>query len=135
METLVALAPSSGLTAGACAALNLSRASIYRQRAHLARPNSASRQTEPAARARRAGTLSRTRSPARTALRRPGPRRGLCQPAGRRPIPLLDSHHVPHPGENQEVRERRDQLRHPAYQKPELLATPPTRSGPGTSPS
>jgi putative transposase len=25
--------------------------------------------------------------------------------------------------ENQEVKERRNQLRHPAYQKPELLAT------------
>ena len=36
---------------------------------------------------------------------------------------------------NQEVRERRDQLRHPVYQKPELLATAPTRCGPGTSPS
>jgi putative transposase len=31
-------------------------------------------------------------------------------------------------------RERRNQLVHPAYTKPELLAVP-TRSGPGTSPS
>ena len=38
MDTLVSLAPSAGLTAGACAALNLSRASVYRQRADLARP-------------------------------------------------------------------------------------------------
>ena len=37
--------------------------------------------------------------------------------------------------ENAEVRERRDQLRHPPYTKPELLATRRTRSGPGTSPS
>ena len=29
--------------------------------------------------------------------------------------------------ENQEVRERRNQLRHPAYQKPELLATGPNQ--------
>ena len=29
--------------------------------------------------------------------------------------------------ENKEVRERRDQLRHPAYRKPELLATAPNR--------
>jgi len=33
---------------------------------------------------------------------------------------------------NQEVRERRDQRRHPAYVKPELLATRRTSSGPGT---
>jgi putative transposase len=29
--------------------------------------------------------------------------------------------------ENQEIKERRDQLRHPAYQKPELLATAPNQ--------
>lgn len=33
-----------------------------------------------------------------------------------------------------EVRERRNLLTHPAYSKPELLATAPTRSGRGTSP-
>ena len=38
MDTLVSAAPTPGLTAGACAALNLSRASVYRQRADLARP-------------------------------------------------------------------------------------------------
>jgi hypothetical protein len=37
-DAVVALAPTSGLTASACAALNLSRASVYRQRWHLARP-------------------------------------------------------------------------------------------------
>ena len=30
-----------------------------------------------------------------------------------------------HPHDNTEVRERRNQLRHPSYQKPELLATTP----------
>lgn len=34
-----------------------------------------------------------------------------------------------------EVRERRQQWRHVVYQKPELLAQGPTRSGLGTSPS
>jgi len=34
-----------------------------------------------------------------------------------------------------ESRERRDQLVHPAYQKPELLATAPTNCGVGTLPS
>jgi transposase len=38
MDAVVALAPTTGLTARACAALNVSRASVYRRRAHLARP-------------------------------------------------------------------------------------------------
>jgi putative transposase len=38
IDAVVALAPTPGLTASACAALNLSRASVYRQRRHLARP-------------------------------------------------------------------------------------------------
>jgi len=36
---------------------------------------------------------------------------------------------------NAEVRERRNQLRHPAYARPELLATGPGSSSAGTSPS
>ena len=40
---------------------------------------------------------------------------------------ILDQH--------DQVRERRNQLTHPAYQKPELLAPRPIRSGAGTSPS
>ena len=38
MDEVVALAPTSGLTVGACAALNMSRASVYRRRADLVRP-------------------------------------------------------------------------------------------------
>ena len=38
IDAVIALAPTPGLTASACAALNLSRASVYRQRRHLARP-------------------------------------------------------------------------------------------------
>ena len=38
MDEVVALAPTSGLTVGACAALNMSRASVYRWRADLVRP-------------------------------------------------------------------------------------------------
>ncbi len=37
--------------------------------------------------------------------------------------------------ENGRARERRDQLMHPPYQKPELLATGPTSCGAGTSPN
>ena len=38
MDAIVSLAPRPGLTAGACAAMNVSRASVYRQRAGLVRP-------------------------------------------------------------------------------------------------
>ena len=38
MDEVVALAPTSGLTVGACAALNMSRAIVYRWRADLIRP-------------------------------------------------------------------------------------------------
>jgi hypothetical protein len=38
MNAIVSLAPRPGLTAGACAAMNVSRASVYRQRAGLVRP-------------------------------------------------------------------------------------------------
>jgi putative transposase len=40
---------------------------------------------------------------------------------------LLDPHHVPHPRAGGESGERRDQFVHPAYQKPELLATAPNQ--------
>ena len=36
-------------------------------------------------------------------------------------------------GQHGEVRERREQLRHPAYRSPNLSPNCPTRSGPGTS--
>ena len=38
MQTAIALPASSGLTASACAALGLSRASVYRARTRLLRP-------------------------------------------------------------------------------------------------
>src|SRR5487761_2597482 len=120
------LAPPPGLTAGACWALNLSRASVYRQRWRLARPQ---------------------------AMRRPRPKPFRVLAAIERQI-VLDLLHAPRfadqaPAEiyaclldegvyhcsirtmyrilaaSQEVRERRKQLRHPAYKKPELLAQAP----------
>jgi putative transposase len=126
IDAVVALALTPGLTVSACMALNVSRASVYRQRARLARP--------PVVR-----------------KLRPKPRRGLA--AGERQI-VLDLLHAPRfadqaPAEiyaclldegvyhcsirtmyrilaaSQQVRERRNQLRHPTYKKPELLAQAP----------
>ena len=120
------LAPDSRMTAAACAALGVSRASVQRRRARL------------------------TASPA---IRRPRPRPARALTAPQQQI-VLDLLHAPRfadqapaeiyasllddgvyhcsirtmyriLGQNGEVRERREQLRHPAYRKPELLAERP----------
>jgi hypothetical protein len=81
-----------------CAALNLSRATVYRQRWHLARPRALPPPAEAAPRPLRCRTSSRAGPSARAALRRSDTRRNLCLPARRGHLPLLDPHHVPHSG-------------------------------------
>ena len=81
-KRLVALAPDSRITAVACAALGVSRASVQRRRARLTaspairrpRPRPARALTAPA-------TADRAGSVARAALRRPGTGLDLRQPA------------------------------------------------------
>jgi transposase-like protein len=122
-ETVVAMAPSGGLTTAICAALGVSRSCVHRHR-------------------------TRRNALATVARRRPRPPRAL-DPQERQAVldllreprfvdlapaevyaTLLDEG-VYHCSirtmyrllaEHGEVRERRDQLRHPVYQKPELLA-------------
>src|SRR5664279_2544449 len=125
-EAVVALVPASGLTSAACAALGVSRASVQRRRARLTAPPAIVRP-------------------------RPRPTRALSVPQQRTVLDLL---HAPRfadqaPAEiyaslldegtyhcsirtmyrilaaSQEVRDRRDHLRHPIYKKPELLARAP----------
>jgi len=125
-DAVVALAPASGITAAACVALGVSRATVQRRRVRLTAP------------------LAITRP-------RPRPMRALTDPQQQVVLELL---HAPRfadqapaevyaslldegvyhcsirtmyrmLGQNGEVRERRKQLRHPAYQKPELLAERP----------
>src|SRR5665213_279255 len=127
-QAVVALAPDSRMTAAACAALGVSRASVQRRRARL------------------------TAAPA---IRGPRPRPARALTASQQQI-VLDLLHAPRfadqaPAEiyaslldegvyhcsirtmyrvlrqNGEVRERRDQLRHPSYRKPELLAERPNQ--------
>ena len=124
----VALAPAAGLIAGACAALKLSRASLHRRRAlRSSRVQHASHPTKPAARTVRRGTLRRARSSARTALRRPGARRSLCQPARRGCLPLLDPHHVPHSRRQTKSASAAINCTIQSIKKPELLAQAPNR--------
>lgn len=126
MDAVVTSTPTPGLTASACAALNLPRASVYRQRARLAQPSAAPRP-------------------------RPSPRRALAVAERRAVLELLCAPRFADqaPAEvyaslldediylcsirtmyrilaaSHDVRERRNQLRHPVYEKPELLAQGP----------
>ena len=126
MDTLVSLAPSAGLTAGACAALNLSRAGLYRQRADLARPATV-RRPRPSPR-RSLGVLERQavlellRAP-RFADQAPAEIYASLLDEGTYHCSIRTMYRIL--AASQEVRERRDQLRHPVYQKPELLAQSP----------
>ncbi len=151
MQAAISLPARSGLMASACAALGLARASVYRARTQLLQPPPAKPARLPPKRA--LGTEQRSR--VLDVLRTP---RFVDQAPAEIYATLLDE------GvylcsirtmyrilvENGAVRERRDQLRHPVYQKPELLADqrfvgvsqadetrgrPPIRSGRGISPS
>lgn len=120
--------PELGLTQAACAALGVARASFYRRRAHLAQPPA-----EPRPRPRPERALTAVERQAVLELMRE-PRfadlapaeiyaslldQGLYYCSIRTLYRILD--------ENNEVRERRNQLRHPEYQKPELLAEGPNQ--------
>lgn len=110
--------------AATCAALGLSRASYYRSQrprpAPAPRP-SPPRALSPAERQTALAVLHESRfadlAPAQVYTRLLDEGRYLC--SERTLYRILDA--------NKEVRERRDQLRHPMYQKPELLATAPNQ--------
>lgn len=114
------LAPTVGLTA-ACAALGVARATLYRHRTpRVSRPRRAPPRTlSPLERQRVLGTLNSSAfvdlAPAQVYARLLDQQQYLCS--------IRTMYRVLQ--ENQQVRERRDQLRHPHYHKPELLATGP----------
>lgn len=124
----ITLRTEPGITKAACAALGVARASLYRRRAHLARPPIAPR---PRPRPERALSAAE-RQVVLDLLREPrfvdlAPAeiyatlldQGIYHCSIRTMYRILD--------ENNEVRERRNQLRHPEYQKPELLAEGPNQ--------
>jgi putative transposase len=112
-------------TVRACAALAVSRATYYRSRAPapVAKPPKAppARALSPAQRERVLEVLNSVRfvdhAPNQVYATLLDEGDYLCSP--RSMYRILAA--------NGEVRERRDQLRHPAYQKPELLATGPNQ--------
>jgi putative transposase len=127
-EAVVALAPASGMTAAACIALGVSRASVQRRRARLIAPAAVARPRPKPARAltvpQRQAVLDLLHAP-RFADQAPAEvyasllDEGVYHCSIRTMYRVLDQNH--------EVRERRNQLRHPVYRKPELLAERPNQ--------
>ena len=124
----MALAPANRMTAMACAALGVSRATVQRRRAILAATAAV---RHPRARPARALTIPQQQA-VLDLLHGPGfvdqaPAevyatlldQGIYHCSIRTMYRILEQH--------AEVRERRAQLRHPVYQKPELLAEGPNQ--------
>jgi putative transposase len=128
MEAVVSLPVGNGLIAAACDALGVARATVYRHCARRAGPRapSPSRPRPPRALTpeERQTVLDRLREP-RFADLAPAEvyatllDEGVYHCSIRTMYRILDDH--------AEVRERRDQLRHPVYTKPELLAEAPNQ--------
>ena len=127
-EAVATLPPASRMTAAACAALGVSRASAHRRRARLAAPPPIPRPRATPARALTAAqqqaVLDLLHAP-EFADQAPAEiyasllDRGVYHCSIRTLYRLLAQHG--------EIRERRAQLRHPVYQKPELLAERPNQ--------
>jgi len=126
MTAAIELSASAGCRA-ACRALDLPRASFYRARAPRPKPAPARPRPKPPR------ALSDTER--QTALAHLHSERFVDQAPHQVHATLLDEGiYLCSPRtmyrlleEHGEIRERRDQLRHPAYQKPELLATRPNQ--------
>ena len=128
MNAVAALAPGSGLIAAACTALGLSRASLHRRQAARRQPLAAVRARPTPMRA----LVAKERQVVLDLLREP---RFVDLAPAEVYASLLDQgvylcsirtmYRVL--AEHDEVRERRRQLRHPVYQKPELLAEGPNQ--------
>ena len=125
-DAVVALDPAAGLTAAACETLGVSRATVHRKRARLNAPPAIGRPRPKPARAltvpERQEVIDLLHG-ARFADQAPAEvfatllDEGVYHCSIRTMYRILD--------QNNEVRERRKQLRHPIYQKPELLAEGP----------
>ncbi len=128
-DAVMALDCASGITAAAaCAALGVSRATVQRRRARLSAPPAISRPRPAPARALSAAQqqvvldllhAERFADQAPAEIYASLLDEGVYHCSIRTMYRMLD--------QNGEVRERRKQLRHPAYQKPELLAERPNQ--------
>ena len=128
MDVVITLAPEAGVVAAACAALGLSRATLHRRQVASRQPNACR-----AARPMPARALAASEREAVIALLRTT--RFADQAPAEVYATLLDEgvflcsirtmYRILQ--ESGEVNERCRQLRHPAYQKPELIAQAPNQ--------
>ena len=128
IQALAELIPGRGLTAAACAALGMARASVYRERARRARPPAAPRPRPSPHRAlstaERQTVLDLLREPP-FADQSPAEVYATLLDQGRYHCSIRTMYRIL--ASHNEVRERRQQLRHPVYTKPELLADAPNQ--------
>ncbi len=125
-QAVVALAPDRGILAAACAALGISRATVHRRRVRLRAPGPHPRPRPAPARAlnatQRQQVLDLLHAP-RFADQAPAEIYATLLDEGVYHCSIRTIYRLL--GTNGEIRERRRQLRHPAYRKPELLAVRP----------
>src|SRR4051812_33734308 len=128
MEAVVSLATGDGLIAAACDALGVARATVYRHRARRADPLAASPPKPRSPRALTAGerqtVLDLLREP-RFADLAPAEVYATLLDEGIYHCSIRTMYRIL--ADHDEVRERRDQLRHPVYTRPELLAEAPNQ--------
>lgn len=127
-DAVVAVTPASRLTAATCAALGVSRASVQRRRARLTAPPAIPRPRPRPARAltvpQQQVVLDLLHAP-RFADQAPAEIYASLLDEGVYHCSIRTFYRIL--AQNGEVRERREQLRHPVYQKPELLAERPNQ--------
>jgi putative transposase len=126
MDAAETLAPEVG-TAAACRAMGVARATVYRRRC----PKEPSSETRPKRRQPRAldhqerQTVLDTLHSLRFVDKAPAAVWAALLDEGTYHCSIRTMYRILH--DHGEVRERRNQLRHPNYQKPELLATGPNQ--------
>jgi len=125
IETALAVAPEIGMTA-ACRALSVSRATAYRHKDPKRRPATVRRSSPMAlSEAERSAVLAELHSE-RFVDAAPAQVYATLLDEGRYLASERTMYRIL--AANEEVRERRDQLRHPSYAAPELLATGPNET-------
>ncbi len=128
MEAVVATAHETGVIAAACAAVGLSRASFHRRQAAADRPAAPSPPRRKPARALAAeerGRILDLLRQDRFVDQAPAEVYATLLDEGLYHCSIRTMYRILH--ENNEVRERRQQLRHPIYAKPELVAEGPNQ--------
>ena len=128
MDAVAALAPGRGVINAACAAVGLAPATFHRRRRAAKRPPAPTRPRPRPTRAlavdERQGVLDLLREE-RFVDQAPAEVYATLLDEGLYRCSIRTMYRILH--ENDEVRERRQQLRHPVYGKPELLAEGPNQ--------